>query len=385
MKPRIVIAGSVAQRPRRGGHTWVFLQYLLGFRQLGYDVLFVDRLEPEMCVDEAGRPCSLEESVNLSYLVEVLSTFGFDRHFALLYDHGKRVIGMSRAQLREQVERSALLVNVMGFLDDEEILGCARLRAILDIDPGFGQMWQATHLYELFKNYDHYITIGENIGQPNCTIPTCGVEWVTTPQPVVLEWWPVRPSHGTKFTTVASWRGPFGPLEFRGSVHGLRVHEFRKFFDLPTLTDQEFEVALDIDPADSGDLTALERGGWQLVDPGEVAASPSAYQQFIQGSKAEFMVAKNMYVQSGSGWLSDRSICYLASGKPVLAQDSGIGLRYPVGEGLLTYTTLEEAAAGVEEISGNYSRHSRAARDLAEAYFDSRVVLSHLLEDLGGI
>ena len=159
-----------------------------------------------------------------------------------------------------------------------------------------------------------------------------------------------------------------------------RVSEVHR---LPRLTGREFEVALDIDAAEQKDLAALEEGNWQLADPGNVAADPTAYRQFIQGSKAEFMVAKNMYVESASGWVSDRSICYLASGKPVLAQDTGIGHRYPVGAGLLTYTTLEEAAAGVEEIWGNYDHHARAARDLAEAYFDSKLVLGRLLDQLG--
>ena len=383
MTSRIVVAGSVAQRPGRGGHTWVFLQYLLGFRQLGYDVLFLDRLEPEMCVDEAGERCSVDQSVNLSYLLNVLRTFGLERNFAVLYDDGKRVIGMSRAKLIEVVKNSALLLNVMGFLDDDEILGQAQRRALLDIDPGFGQIWHAAGLHKLFKAHDGYITIGQNIGQRYCAIPSCGYEWVTTPQPVVLQRWPAQPTRGTKFTTVASWRGPFAPLEFQGQTYGLRVHEFRKFFDLPKLTGREFEVALDIDAADHKDLAALEQGNWQLADPGRVAANPNAYQRFIQESKAEFMVAKNMYVQSTSGWVSDRSICYLASGKPVLAQDTGIGHRYPVGAGLLTFTTLEEAAAGVEEICGNYDHHARAARDLTEAYFDSKLVLSRLLDQLG--
>ena len=383
MASRIVVAGSVAQRYGRGGHTWVFLQYLLGFRQLGYDVLFVDRLEPEMCVDQSGELCPVDKSGNLSYLLDVLRTFGLERNFAILCDGGTHVIGMSRAQLIDWVKSSALLLNVMGFLNDEEILSQAPHRVLLDIDPGFGQIWQAAGLHELFRAHDRYVTIGENIGRPDCAIPGCGQEWVTTPQPVVLEHWPKQPARGTKFTTVASWRGPFAPLEFHGQTFGLRVHEFRKFLDLPKVTGHEFELALDIDAADHSDLAALKASNWQLADPGTVAADPIRYQQFIQESKAEFMVAKNMYVQSASGWMSDRSICYLASGKPVLAQDTGIGYRYPVGAGLLTFTTLEEAAAGVEEICADYDHHARAARDLAEAYFDSRLVLSRLLDRLG--
>ncbi len=383
MRPGIVVAGSVAQRPAYGGHTWVFLQYLLGFRRLGYDVLFVDRLEPDMCVDASGKQCPLEDSVNLGYLLDVLRTFGLEHCFTLLYDRGSRAIGIPRRLLVQRVRRSVLLLNVMGFLDDEEILAQAPRRALLDIDPGFAQMWQASGLSELFRGHDHYVTIGQNIGRPDCTIPTCGVEWVTTPQPVVLERWPTQPTGGISFTSVGSWRGPFSPVEYQGSTYGLRVHEFRKFLGLPGLTGHRFEVALDMHEADHVDLEMLLRCGWHLADPRVVAAGPSTYQRFIHGSKAEFMVAKNIYVQSRSGWFSDRSICYLASGKPVLAQDTGLAALYPLGEGLVTYTTPEEAVAGADEIWDNYEPHARAARELAEAYFDSDKVLSKLLDQVG--
>ena len=383
MTPRIVVAGSVAQRPGYGGHTWVFLQYLLGFRRLGYDVLFIDRLEPDMCVDESGGQCAPEDSVNLRYLLNVLRTFTLEHSYALLYDAGKRVIGRSRAELIEWVKRSSLLLNVMGFLDDEDVLTQAPSRVLLDIDPGFGQMWQALGLYELFQGHDHYVTIGQNIGRSDCTVPTGGIDWVTTPQPVVLDQWPAQPPTGSSFTSIGSWRGPFAPVEYRGGTYGLRVHEFRKFLDLPKQTGKTFEVAMEMHEADREDLERLRHSGWHLSDPRAVAGSPAAYQRFIQASGAEFMVAKNMYVRARSGWVSDRSICYLASGKPVLAQDTGLAATYPVGEGLLTYSTLDEASAGVEEICGNYARHARAARTLAEEYFDSDKVLGGLLARLG--
>ena len=377
-----MVAGSLAQRPGYGGHTWVFLQYLLGFRRLGYDVLFVDRLEEGMCAGD-GPPAPLEESVNVRYLVAALREFGLEGSFGLLQNDGRRSIGLSREQLIKRTKQSTLLLNVMGYLDDDEILGNAPKRAFLDIDPGFGQMWRALGLHDLFTGHDDYVTIGENIGATDCTIPTCGIEWVTTRQPIVLDHWPEQPVGGSAFTSVASWRGPFAPLTYDGRTYGLRVHEFRKFFNLPGRTGCDFEAALDIDTAEVADIAALERYGWSLVDPREVAGTPSTYRRYIQSSKAELMVAKNMYVQSRSGWFSDRSICYLASGKPVLAQDTGLGRVYPEGEGLVTYSTLDEAIGGVEEICGNYPRHARAARGVAEEYFDSDKVLSELLTKLG--
>ena len=384
MAETIVIAGSLAQKPRYAGHSWVFLQYLLGFRRLGWDVLFLDQLDPAMCVDAAGRRCELDQSLNLRYTLEVMERFDLAGAFALIYNRGERWVGLSRQDVLKRVKGSAFLLSVMGYLADEEILGRAPRRVFLDIDPGFGQMWRELGLHDPFQGYDDYVTIGENIGQPGCEIPTCGLEWITTRPPVVLDYWPVQTSDvGAWFTSIASWRGAYGPLEYQGKTYGLRVHEFRKFAQLPRLAGQPFQLALDIHPAEVNDRALLEASGWTLVDPKGVAGNPWAYQRYIQRSRAEFMTAKNIYVQANSGWFSDRSACYLASGKPVLAQDTGLERLYPTDEGLLTFTTPEEALAGVEELSRDYAHQAQAARAVAVEYFDSDKVLSQLLGKLG--
>jgi hypothetical protein len=360
------------------------MQYLLGFRRLGWEVLFLDRLEPEMCVDAAGAPCPLEGSLNLAWFRDIVDRFGLTGSAALICHHGARYVGLSRGEVSARVARSALLLNVMGFLTDAELLARAPRRVFLDIDPGFGQMWCDLGLHDPFRGHDDYVTIGENVGRPDCTIPTCGLGWVTTPQPVVLDLWPARggPAGGA-FTSVVSWRGSYGPVEYRGRTYGLRAHEFRKFVQLPRLSGQAFELALDAHPGEVKDLRLLQDNGWSLVDPRAVAGDPWAYRDYVQRSRAEFMVAKNMYVQTNSGWFSDRSICYLASGKPVLAQDTGWGRLYPGGEGLLSFRSPEEALSGVGELARDYVRHARAARALAEEYFDSDKVLGRLLARLG--
>jgi hypothetical protein len=383
MPRTIVVAGSLAQKPAQGGHTWVFLQYLLGFRRLGWEVLFLDRLEPDMCVDAEGRPCALDQSVNLRYFLETMQTFGLQDAFALAYNRGTQFVGRTRAQVLEQTRAAAFLLNVMGFFDDPEIIGAAARRVFLDIDPGFGQMWQALGLHPVFKGHDAYVTVGENIGRPDCPIPTCGLDWITTAQPIVLDHWTPGHEGGEFITSVGAWRGPYAPVEYQGKTYGLRVHEFRKFARLPLLTGRRFQVALDIHPAEVKDLALLRDNGWSLIDPVVAARNPAAYQHYIRSSRAEFLVAKNMYVQANSGWFSDRSICYLATGKPVLAQDTGIRRLYPTGKGLLCFSTIEEAAAAVEEMERDYHGHARAARALAEEYFDSDKVLSRLLSKLG--
>lgn len=380
----IAIAGALAQKPGRGGHTWVFLQYLLGFRKLGWDVVFLDRLEPQMCIAEDGGPAPIEQSWNVRYFREVMTRFGLDGSYGLLCDGATRTIGLARAEILARVSASSGLINIMGYLNDEEILGVAARRVFLDIDPGFGQLWLESGQHDAFRGHDAVVTIAENIGRPDCSIPTCGRQWITTRQPVVLERWPATfcCRADAAISTVATWRGAYAPVTHNGRTYGLRAHEFRKFAALPRVTGRRFEVALEIHPADKKDIDLLSSNGWRLVNPGEVAADPCRYRDYIGGSAAEIMIAKGMYVDTRSGWFSDRSICYLASGRPVLAQDTGLRHLLPTDEGLLTFTTVEEAADAAGAIGHDYARHSRAARRLAAECFDSSSVLDALTRKL---
>lgn len=383
MNQTLVLAGSLAQKPGQGGHTWVFLQYLLGFRRLGWDVLFLDRLLADQGVDPTGARLPSERSGNVQYVCDVMRRHGLADSFAIACDKGD-FIGLSRQEVLERVRRASVFINVMGFFDDAEILAAARWRVFLDIDPGFGQMWQALGLHDAYRGYDDYVTVGERVGRPDCLVPDCGRRWITTRPPVVLEHWPwAPPVPDGPFTSIATWRGAYAPIEYRGRTYGLRAHEFRKFVTLPCLTGAPFEVALAIHPAETKDLALLEAGAWRLIDPTVAAGDPPSYRQYIGRSKAEFLVAKNMYVQSKSGWFSDRSVCYLATGRPVLAQDTGLADLYPVGKGLLTFSTLEEAVGGVRDINARYDMHCRAARQIAVDFFDSDKVLTRFAARLG--
>lgn len=382
MKGLIVVAGALAQRPGRGGHTWVFLQYLRGFLRLDWDVHLVDYLDEAMATNRQGERCPISASWNLAYFVEAMAGAGLAGKFSLTGSDHVTIAGVPRHELRDRIAASDLLLNVMGYLTDEELLTAAKRKVFLDIDPGFPQFWHDQGLADVFRGHDAFVTIGENIGQPACTIPTCGRNWITTPQPVVLDDWPVVPG-GDSYTTVASWRGLFGPIINRGQQHGLRVHEFRRFVELPAATSAKFEIALDIDSADASDTQALWRSGWQLRDPLEVAGDAAAYRRFIQSSRGEFMVAKNLYVETNSGWISDRSLCYLASGKPVVMQDTGIRNRYPSDAGILAFSEPGEAADRICQVEADYDLHSRRAREIAHEHFDSDKVLRRLLEQLG--
>ena len=367
----VVVSAALAQRPGAGGHTWFALQYLLGFRALGWNVTLVDRLDPGMPGD------------GLAYLAEEMERFGLGDVWSVLLPEGQSA-GLPRAEVERRLGSADFLLNVMGYLDDEELLALPPLRVFLDVDPGFGQMWRELGLADPFADHDRFVSVGLELGGGACEVPECGLEWIPTVPPVVLDHWPVV-FGGEAFTSVATWRGPYGPVEYGGHTYGLRVHEFRRFLSLPERARGRFELALAIDPGDAADLERLRQAGWALLDPATIAADPASYRSFIQASAAEFTVAKAMYVDSRSGWFSDRSACYLASGKPVVAQETGFGRHLPTGEGLLAYSTLEEAIAAVEAVRDDPRRHARAAREIAEEHLDAGLVLARLVEELGAV
>ena len=382
----VVVAGALAQRPGIGGHAWVFRNWLAGLSALGCDVTFVDRLEPAMLDDPAD---PVESSQQWAWLRDVMDDAGMAGRFALLAGGGRDCLGLERAEVVERCRRAAVVFNVMGYLDDEELLGAGPGRRVfVDIDPGFPQFWRALGLHDALAGHDAFVTVGGNVGQPGCGVPDCGLDWIPTLPPVDLAEWPEGPPlsgpAAARLTSVATWRGPFGPIEHDGTTYGLRVHEFRPYAGLPAaVPGAVLEVALDADVADWPDVSRLERGGWRIADPRAVAGDPASYRAYVAGSAGEFMIAKQMYVRTGGGWVSDRSACYLASGRPVVAQDTGLGALLPTGEGLVTFTDPDSAAAAVAEVTGNASRHAKAARDLAGDCFDATKVLRSLLERLG--
>lgn len=378
-----MVSGVLAGRPLNGGGAWVRMSWVLGFERLGFDVVFVDHIEAEACVDAAGRPAAFECSANLAYFRAVTERFGLVGSSTLVLGGGERTYGRSFAQLIELADECELLVNISGHLRLESLLRRLRRKAYIDLDPGFTQFWQTDGLLR-FPRHDFYFTVGENIGSRDCPIPTAGIRWRPIRQPVVLDQWePSLEGDPNRFTTIASWRGPYGPVEYRGRTFGVKVHEFRKFLSLPSRTTQAFEIALGIHPADEPDRQRLIGSGWRLADPRHAAADPAAFRRYVSASGGEFSVAQGVYVETGSGWFSDRTVRYLAAGKPALVQDTGFSRNYPVGEGLVPFQTLDEAVAGARSIERDYARHRRAARALAEAVFDSDRVLGGLAEEVG--
>jgi hypothetical protein len=362
----IVVSGVLANKPRNGGEAWVRLSYVLGLRRLGCDVRFVEQIDPEAATADG-----------LAYFDAVAEAFDLASP-SLLRADGRVLRGPAFDELVAAAAETDLLLNISGNLTSEPLFSRFRRKAYVDVDPGFTQFWFAQGRLDSLAGHDAYFTVGEGIGRPGCLIPTCGIEWRPLPPPVLLDEWPVVRSEPGRFTTIATWRSPYGPVEHRGHVYGLKVHEFRKLLHLPRRVRATFELALDIDPADARDVDALLANGWHLVDPRERVADPDAFRLYVQGSSAEFSAAQGIYVETRSGWLSDRTVRYLASGKPALVQDTGFGSAH---EGLVSFRTLDEAVLGARRIDGAYEDHCEAARRLAEERFDSNKVLARLLEE----
>lgn len=379
-KEKLIVAGAIAAHPiGGGGNAWAFLQYVLGFRALGFDVAYFEEIAPERCIDAAWRPCAFAASANLAFLHAVAERFGFaDRFLLSCRDGSGTSAGMSRRQAERFAAQASLLVNLSGRFHDEEILGRVARRMYLDLDPGFTQIWQERYGVNMnLARHDVYCTVGLNLSAPDCPVPRCQRPWHPTVPPVVLEHWPVAEIPGTAWTTVADWRG-YSPVEWQGQWYGQKSEEFLKVLDLPRKVPATLELCLAIHPAEP-DLARLIAHGWKLTSPEEHCADPDAYRRYVRSSRGEFSVAKNGYVVGRTGWFSDRSACYLAAGLPVVVQDTGISPHLPVGRGLLTFRTEDEAAEALHEVERDYASHRRAARALAEEVFASHVVLPRLL------
>ena len=377
MNRKAIVSGPLAAKPGNAGGAWERFSWAVGLRRLGFDVLFV-----EECV---GVP----SAAALDWFDGCAAFFGFGREAVLIDRASGWAHGRSRDELRQFAAASDLLVNLSGNLTVPDVFEVVGTTAYVDVDPGFTQIWHAdpTTRYAV-PRHDHSFTIGENIGTAGCPIPTGGLPWKPTRQPLLLDLWPAAaPAAGfaatsRRFTTIASWRCGFGAVAWEGVTYGLKLHEFRRVFELPQRVGAEFEIALDIHEGDGRDREALLAHGWRLVSPAATVGTPESFRNYVRDSAAEFSVAQGVYAHAKSGWFSDRSTRYLASGRPVLVQDTGL-TTIPVGEGIVTFRTADEAAAGAEDILARYPRHAAAARDLAVSHFASDRVLGRLLADVG--
>lgn len=367
--PTMIFSGMIAATPWQGGATWAVLQYLLGFRKLGWDVWFV---EPVPQLD-------LATSDGAGYCNAVMERFGFQERWALIGPDGATV-GADRATLRRAAGSASVLFNVSGMLKEQDLLEAVDRRVYLDLDPGFVQLWhEVDHIDMGMDAHTHFVTLADTID--GCgPIPTCGRSWIPTLPPVVVDEWPVtdRIDHDA-LTTVGHWRA-YGSIHHQGVHYGQKAHSLRQLIELPSRVPERVLLALEIHGDELEDLAALSEHGWELIDPQTVASTPAAYRGFVAGSWAELGVAKSGYVASNSGWFSDRSACYLASGRPVIAQETGFSRRLPTGQGLFSFEGTADVVASLRELRADYALHRRAARAIVEQHLHSDRVLTALLD-----
>ena len=380
---RIVVCGYMIRHPL-AGNLMAYFQYLLGLRRLGHDVMYLEESGwSSSCYDPERQAYGEDPSTGLRKVHELMALCGVDIPVCYVHRESGRTWGMEPVEMRRVISGADLLLNVGGVCWLADFLLCER-RALVDMDPFFTQVGRFAS--EGLDEYQVYFTYGANIGGADCHIPTNGKTWLATVPPVAPEIWAANPTvseepHDAAFTTVANWSA-YGAVEYQGARYGQKDQEFLGLGDLPRKSGHKLQLALS--NADSDAVRRLERSGWLLVDAAEVSKDIETYRNYITESRGEFSVAKNAYVRTNSGWFSDRSVCYLAAGRPVIMQDTGFSDWLPTGEGVLAFSTVDEALACIERVNSRYSVNCRTARELAEEVFSYKVVLPAMLEAIWG-
>lgn len=383
---KAIVTGMIATYPV-GGVVFDYAQYALALERLGFDVYYLedtalpcfDPLRGEYVENSEYSVAFLESSIN-----RLSSNLGKRWHFrdALGQEHG---IGSD--DFSQIVSESDVFINTSGGTLLRDSYLNARRKILIDTDPGWNHFvnyprwdanpgWEGSHG---FRAHDHFFTYAGNIGASDCLLPSLGLDWIPTDPPVMMDLWQAEPP-GDCWTTVLTWKNFRDPIAHEGQLYGTKEMEFDKVEELPVRVSAPFEMAI------GGAAAPVDRWrelGWRVVDSVERSLTPDAYQHYVQSSRGEFSVAKNVYVATRSGWFSCRSVCYLAAGLPVVVQDTGFASRLPCGEGLLAFTDLDSAAAAIACVESDYERHCRAARKVAAERFDGERIVSKMLEQIG--
>jgi hypothetical protein len=373
----VVSAYNVASFPEGGGHFWVYIQYVQGLRRLGCEVYWLEALL------SSGDP--ERDAAALGAFEQRMGGFGLGGKVILYRSQTDgegglpcEYVGLRRSDAEAVFRRADLLLN-FHYGIDPALLACFGRTALVDIDPGLLQFWISRGQLRVSPHH-RYFTTGETVGTAAARFPDCGINWLHIRPPVCLEAWPYVERAGRRvFTTVSNWYG----LDW--IVDGDEVHEntkrvaFLRYAELPGLTPQPLELALFLIPTDATDRQFMQRHGWRIRHSRRVTGTPETYQAYVQSSRGEFSCAKPSCMMFQNAWVSDRTLCYLASGRPVVVQDTGPSAFLPNGEGMFRFSTIGEAVEALAAINADYARHRRAARELAESYFDARTICERIL------
>ncbi|UCE00234.1 MAG: hypothetical protein JSV42_05795 [Chloroflexota bacterium] len=405
----VISPSNVVTFPEGGGHFWVYMQYIKGFQALGCEIYWLERFNP------SGDKNRDKHALKTFY--ERVDQFGLAGK-SILYSSERSAedssltityIGDQLSRPEEIFGRADLLLNFY-YAIPPEMLAHFKRTALVDIDPGLLQFWISNE--QIFVHpHDLYFTTGETVGTPNAKFPDCLLPWIRIRPPVSLELWPYAYDPESKFyTTVSSWWGGGGKGEFITDGKELLFENnkrvtFLDYIELPKLTNQAIELALNLGEAqsevekagegtdqpangvtdyisDEEDRKTLERFGWNIKHAYDVAGNPETYQAYIQGSRGEFSCAKPSCMYFQNAWISDRTLCYLASGKPAIVQYTGPSAYLPSGEGLFRFSSIGEAVEAFAAVASNYQKHCIAAREIAETHFDSKEIMASILNQL---
>jgi hypothetical protein len=390
-KLRIIVGGYLGLLPA-GGVTWDYVQYPVGFAELGHDVYYIEDTRLYPMYQKAGSNWD-DSSSCVEHLAKTAENFGFANRWAYRDEASGKCFGLPEKEVLEIARTADVFVNISCSTVMREEYATIPARILIDSDPMFTQIQMLSeqkftpgkaNLNEAIAAHNFLFTFGENIGSADCRLPTCDLDWKATRQPICLKYWkPSLPDKNAPLTTVMNWTAAKN-LEYEGETWGQKDVEFLKFIDLPTKVLQPaFAVGVGQTggtEANSFPFETAQKAGWQIMNPELCAENWLDYKSFIEKSFGEFSVAKETYIKAKTGWFSCRSACYLASGRPVVTQETGWSKFIPTGEGLFAFSNETEAIEAIREVRENITKHSLCARQIAEDYFDSKKVLSRMLE-----
>lgn len=387
---RIVVLATAAEMPF-AGVWWQVRHYLEGLRRLGHDVHYVEDSD-SWPYDPDAETVTDDASAAVRRLSRLMDEAGFSGRWAFVNAAREgEVWGLTADQLARVMARCEVLVNLSGATVLKEAHLKVPVRIYLETDPVTPQLEIASgrqFTIDFLAAHTHHFSFGERIGTPGCPVPVDGFRFVPTRQPVVLDFWPPppwfpgTPPGGLRFTTVANWEQTHKDIVFAGETYTWsKSREFMKLLEVPSRAGVKIELALALDDVQT--IEMLRRSGFAVRPALSMSDDPGAYREFITGSGGEFTAAKDQNVRMRSGWFSDRTATYLATGRPAVVQDTGFEDVLPNGEGLLSFRDADEAIDELQRVAADYSRHSRAAREIAASYFRAETVLAKLLAQAG--
>src|SRR6266704_2355425 len=350
--PTIVLSPfSVINFSEGGGHFWVYMQYAQGLLGSGCDVYWLEAFR--------SRGSRGLDELMLAPFRARMERFGLGGKLILYPSDDakladglpKEYMGLARSEAEAIFERADLLLN-FHYAIAPKLLARFRRTSLVDIDPGLLQFWISRGQLSV-PRHDLHFTTGETVGTPAARFPDCGLKWIHIRPPVCLGQWPrVFEANAEAFTTVSNWDADDWIVDAQETYENTKRAAFLEFADLPRFTKQPLELALYLrTEKDAEEQHDLEKRGWRIRASREVAGTPESYQAYLQHSRGEFSCAKRSCVKFQNAWVSDRTLCYLASGKPAVVQDTGPSGFLPNHEGLVRFSTPREAAGAFEKIN----------------------------------